>query len=604
MPTVPDKPDCSYGPLASSPVTVIMPPVPDKPPPSRPPKDSSPVQHRPSSTANPNPRNTVTPRPDSESRSTTARPTQDVRSSDSRESRNPQNDSNSMNIPRPESRSTTAAAARSARQDTQDVKSNEREPRKPPYDPNPTINNAPHPASQSTTTTVRYTGRDSQDVKERETKKLQNNSDLTSTTPGQRSSSRSATDHHDDRRSGSGHSSEDSDSMENEYAAARDHSTAPRERELSRPTVTAYRTNRVQLNAGPQYDPSSAQPTRSSKDPHDQHPPGVAEDATTYHYSDRSRPMNAQVPPGHHEQRDRTLDVKQSSQSPGYTQGIMNTITSIIMPTPSLPPPKDRYEPLKDKYRRAKDEVNKLCATLGEYDRELKRTHGEMRHKNHYIDQLHHEGQRMKDSIGGLQNELNNVHQQLEDAKNLSEVRGKELFGAQVFLTKADTLSISEVGEKVTALNEEIFQAAATLGEALIHKRHEVSKTELDAAAAESVQMVGELMTSLLISQSQKPEPDVNPFIVQVVLQIFMVKFCVSKIQSWYPGDSTIGEFLTAIYAQIRSTGKCLILIQHPIFLPDPMISSSPQRNKPFQADGVLLLVPILGPALIPGKMS
>jgi len=122
------------------------------------------------------------------------------------------------------------------------------------------------------------------------------------------------------------------------------------------------------------------------------------------------------------------------------------------------------------------------------------------------------------------------------------------------FLTKADTLSISEVGEKVTALNEEIFQAAATLGEALIHKRHEVSQTEFAAAAADSVQMIGELMTDLLISQSQKPEPDVNPFIVQVVLQIFMVKFCVSKIQSWYPGDSTIGEFLTAIYSVIRST--------------------------------------------------
>ena len=43
-----------------------------------------------------------------------------------------------------------------------------------------------------------------------------------------------------------------------------------------------------------------------------------------------------------------------------------------------------------------------------------------------------------------LQDELNTVHQQLEDAEHLSEVRGKELVGAQVFLTKADTISISE----------------------------------------------------------------------------------------------------------------------------------------------------------------
>ena len=63
--------------------------------------------------------------------------------------------------------------------------------------------------------------------------------------------------------------------------------------------------------------------------------------------------------------------------------------------------------------------------------------------------------------MGALQNELTIVHQQLEDAEHLSEVRGKVLVGAQVFLTKADTISISEVGEKVTALNEDIFQAAA-----------------------------------------------------------------------------------------------------------------------------------------------
>ena len=112
------------------------------------------------------------------------------------------------------------------------------------------------------------------------------------------------------------------------------------------------------------------------------------------------------------------------------------------------------------------------------------------------------------------------------------------------------------MGEKVTALNEEIFQAAATLGETLVHKRRELSQTDLDAATAVSQEMVGKKMTNTLITQSQKLEPKVNPLLVQVVLQIFMVKFCVSKIQSWYPSDSAIGGFLSAIYSEIRSTGK------------------------------------------------
>ena len=110
--------------------------------------------------------------------------------------------------------------------------------------------------------------------------------------------------------------------------------------------------------------------------------------------------------------------------------------------------------------------------------------------------------------------------------------------------------------ERVAALNEEIFQAAATLREALTYKRRALSLADLDAAAAVSHEMVGEKMTNILITQTQKPEPEVNPILVKVVLQIFFVKFCVSKIRSWYPGNAAVGEFLSAIYSQIRSTGK------------------------------------------------
>ena len=168
----------------------------------------------------------------------------------------------------------------------------------------------------------------------------------------------------------------------------------------------------------------------------------------------------------------------------------------------------------------------------------------------------------MHDQINDLQIELSNVHQQLEDAKTLSEVRGKKLVGAQVFLTKADTLSISEVGEKVTALNEEIFQAAATLGETIIHKRHEFeSQGDFDAACKESRSMIGSKITDLLVNRPQKQESEIDLLLVQVVLQIFMVKFCVRKIQSWYPSDRTLENFLSEIYSDICSTGKHLIYL-------------------------------------------
>ena len=279
---------------------------------------------------------------------------------------------------------------------------------------------------------------------------------------------------------------------------------------------------------------------------------GATEDTSgrenaAHHPSARS-PQDAQALPGHHsedEQQDPTSDseIKQSTPQ-----------------VPGPPPSNDKYQLLKEEYHRTRDELRQAHVIIENYDRELRKRTGELHKGGHHPTGPNDlQPGSSKDSITDLQNELINVHQQLEDAKALSEVRGKELLDTRVFLDKVDTLSISisEVGEKVTALNEENFQAAATLGEALIYKRYELSQKDLDKAAAGSQKMAGEKMTKLLITtQSQKPEPEVNPLLVQAVLQIFMVKFCVSKIQSWYPGDSIIGGFLSAIYSEIRSTGK------------------------------------------------
>jgi hypothetical protein len=218
---------------------------------------------------------------------------------------------------------------------------------------------------------------------------------------------------------------------------------------------------------------------------------------------------------------------------------------------PGATPSKDKYQLLKEEYYRSRDELKQARAIIENNDRELRK-----RARDLLI--LQHDSDRSKDTIDGLQNELFNVHRQLEDSKALSEVRGKELFGSQVFLDKADRLSISEVGEKVTALNEEIFQAAAALGEDLIHKRYDLSEKDWKAAAAVSQEMVGEKLMDVLIAQSQKLKPEVNLLLVEIVLQIVMVNFCVSKIQSWHAGDSAVGEFLSAIYSEIRSTGKAL----------------------------------------------
>ena len=255
------------------------------------------------------------------------------------------------------------------------------------------------------------------------------------------------------------------------------------------------------------------------------------------------RPPNSQSVSGYlSEERRETSEIRQSAQGSGYGQGV-----------PS--PPKDRYELLKEELRQMKSELKQVREN---HAHELQRTGEDLRNANTHINQLLQEKQRWNDQMNGLPNESNNVGQQLEHARTLSAVCGKDPFGAQVKVD--DTLSISEVGEKVTALNREIVRAAAIVNDAVIHTPRQISQGSFDAACADSQEMVGLRIKNLLISQSHKQGHKINPLLVQIVLQIFLVNFCVSKIQPWFPsGDPTVGAFLDAVYSQIRSTGEHLV---------------------------------------------
>jgi hypothetical protein len=143
--------------------------------------------------------------------------------------------------------------------------------------------------------------------------------------------------------------------------------------------------------------------------------------------------------------------------------------------------------------------------------------------------------------LKAVKHELNAVKQQLSDAVNLSEVRGKELKGAQVFLTKADTLSVSDVVQKVTALNEEIFQMAAFLGEVLVYEvleegadRAAVRQHAVSKGYKQAEKFLGEILANALAQESaHEPKEPSNPLLVQIVMQIALTQWCASLASRW-----------------------------------------------------------------------
>ena len=188
---------------------------------------------------------------------------------------------------------------------------------------------------------------------------------------------------------------------------------------------------------------------------------------------------------------------------------------------------------------------------------ELRRVKGDL-HRTCF--ELENEIRSKKDTIRSLQHENANIVRELQEYKNLSEIRGRKLIGAQVFLTKPDLLSISDVKDMVNTLNDENFQASASLGDALVHSKYELDKEEWAAAYAQVCRTVSEPLANALRKETQKPEPEVNLLLVQVVLEMYLVHFCSSLIESWFPNTRETSDFLSTIYSEIRRTGEFIFV--------------------------------------------
>ena len=158
-----------------------------------------------------------------------------------------------------------------------------------------------------------------------------------------------------------------------------------------------------------------------------------------------------------------------------------------------------------------------------------------------------------------LKRELKAVGSLLVDAQNLSQVRGEELKGAQVFLTKADMISTTDVVQKVTTLNTEISQTASRFVE-LLHLTKSPNKTQRQPTTMEK-RMLGEKLASDLHELSNRhslasgcTEP--NPLLIQVVFQIAITTWCSSMVSSWEPNDRQLADSMSIMYSGIREFGE------------------------------------------------
>jgi hypothetical protein len=113
---------------------------------------------------------------------------------------------------------------------------------------------------------------------------------------------------------------------------------------------------------------------------------------------------------------------------------------------------------------------------------------------------------------------------------------------------------MSDLKDMVNTLNDEIFQASASLADSLIHHKYGLTPEQFDTAFAGVCRTVSDTLAGVLVKETKKPEPEVNPLLVQVVFEMLLVHFCSAKIESWFQGTRETSDFLATIYGEIRRT--------------------------------------------------
>ena len=143
--------------------------------------------------------------------------------------------------------------------------------------------------------------------------------------------------------------------------------------------------------------------------------------------------------------RSQTTTISKDSEV-GLTSGVLGGITSAL----GMRPPTAKEVRLEEDNRKLKEE-NKLLKA------EYYNIQTAARKYYHDAFRLHHENQRLTETLEAMSLEIKGVTKRYEEAKSLSEIRLKRLLAAQVFLTfegpGASSSSISELLHKVDVLN-------------------------------------------------------------------------------------------------------------------------------------------------------
>ncbi|KAG6889536.1 hypothetical protein C0992_004795 [Termitomyces sp. T32_za158] len=177
------------------------------------------------------------------------------------------------------------------------------------------------------------------------------------------------------------------------------------------------------------------------------------------------------------------------------------------------------------------------------------RSQVEAAHRQLNENAFHRERQDMKLQV--VRDQLQLVETEHQGTRKHLVERTAELQSTQAFIDVADSLSGADIINMTAALNAEILQIAALIADSLTYtrKQREAPKEVLEKD-------IGEILTRALIDQKSVDGKEVDPTLVQLGLQVCLVRCSMKIVTSWTLEGTD--EHLTMIYSRIWNKGKLI----------------------------------------------
>ncbi|TEB34920.1 hypothetical protein FA13DRAFT_1788542 [Coprinellus micaceus] len=219
--------------------------------------------------------------------------------------------------------------------------------------------------------------------------------------------------------------------------------------------------------------------------------------------------------------------------------------------TSNPPPPRLQIllEELQRQNRRKDDEI---LALKSELDRRQVDVSGK-----------EERGRRPARRNGSTDAQLHELKRRCDDAesrvaqqKSMLQAQAQSLTAVDTFLVTADEFSIADLCRMVEELNDEIFQAAMNISDAIRLRREEADSRGEAGAPEEALKAIsdcyGEKLVSRLVAHLAADEPDF--VLLEGLVQNVFVVWCTYLIQSTCPGNDSVDKVLKGVYEEMLKT--------------------------------------------------